>query len=1486
MKSIFTILSKKAISRIKNPATLLFLFLLQFCCSIDVISQSTQEFKTSTDTLVVYSDVPGATSSDKYTIRVKPVGTNDWIEVFAHYTYNRAAELGGVSVPKTNGTTLNTTVYNYAKHTSAWSHTYGNIEINKNHPIEVEIATKAGFKVRNLDIFKATVHPAQKASVATLSNGKIYFTVTNPGQLVIDINGQMDDFNAAINGGIGAPVHAISLFVNPVIKKPTLTNPRTYYVEPTTTRAMLDNVAPATFDTIYYKPGVHDLGKDIKIYPGKVVYIPGDALIYGNMNNLGVPNGGFSKNGENIRVYGYGTISGAKITHNDYVVNPTGSYKGFEIENGLNWKCEGIANIDSPNHSVYTIGGTNGLFNWVKVITWRANGDGIGGFEPTLNCFIRTQDDCSYAKGYKKNCTFWKDANAALFHLATIPENTTEPIIMEDCDVIYARLRDAVGNTGGGFQQRGEGTAGQRNINVIFRNIRIHDKLTNMSIVNLVSYQGSNANAPTEVGASYKGFLFQNISIAGMAPNNKQRILGCAAAPWYGGLIFDNLTIGGVKVTKDNYQTYINTNEFVKYLLFEMPKDVTLTTIADPVKGSITRDPDQSTYLETSTVTLSAKGKAGYIFSNWTGDITGTTNPIDVVVDKNMTITANFIPFDFTNPVIINAPGTSSFTIPVGVTSITAKIWGAGGAGGSASNGATTVQSRGGGAAGGGFATVTRPVTPGQVITYTLGAGGIAAPDGFANNTIDPVQNGGNSSITLNGTVIALAQGGSGGRNIADTFASGTGVNAPKSGNIGDTVFYGGNGAAANSNGTGGGGGSAGESGNGGDAAPAATGVNSMGLAGAGGGANGGVGLNSTNVGNPGGTPGAGGSGAAVRVTANTSLKGGDGANGAVRFTFVTVVPTFTAPLASYCYGESLPALPTISNNGITGTWSPALNNLATTTYTFTPNAGEITSLTAKLTITIGSVTTWNGSSWSNGVPTASTKAVIAGNYQQSANLTACSLEITGTAVVTVPAGFNFTISGKITVAPTARFIMSSNSNLVQIDDIENEGVVAVKRNGASLLRLDYEMWSSPVTGTQTLANFSALTTNTPTSRFYIYNFSLNRYDAINASLTPFALATGYLIRMPNEKPGSLGTTTPYYLRNESINFQGEFSGRPNNGTITLNGLAADKYHAIGNPYPSTISANAFLDGNTTDGTLYLWRKTNGGAGTAYATYTKAGGTAPSSGPSGLGIPNGTIQVGQGFIVKTGSSSTSLTFTNTMRTSDTANQIFKTKKAVDKSRVWLTLSKSGEQLNQILVAYLDGATIGVDNMIDGKYLNDSGTALTSIINGEEYTIQGRPSFDVTDNVDLSFKTELSGSYTISLDSYDGLFENGQDVYLVDKFMDTETNLKTEAYNFIANAGLDNTRFSLKYQKNLDVNMTTFSENNLNIYSNKGDLFVNSAFVPISNIKIYDLLGKLLAEQKNTKTTAAILKGVLADNQVFIVKVVLENKTVVTKKVLN
>jgi len=64
------------------------------------------------------------------------------------------------------------------------------------------------------------------------------------------------------------------------------------------------------------------------------------------------------------------------------------------------------------------------------------------------------------------------------------------------------------------------------------------------------------------------------------------------------------------------------------------------------------------------------------------------------------------------------------------------------------------------------------------------------------------------------------------------------------------------------------------------------------------------------------------------------------------------IIPTFTA-IAPICYGSTASNLLTTSDNGITGSWSPAvIDTTATTTYTFTPDAAQ-NALPTSLTVIV-----------------------------------------------------------------------------------------------------------------------------------------------------------------------------------------------------------------------------------------------------------------------------------------------------------------------------------------------------------------------------------------------------------------------------------------------------------------------------------------------------------------------------------------------------
>ncbi len=511
---------------------------------------------------------------------------------------------------------------------------------------------------------------------------------------------------------------------------------------------------------------------------------------------------------------------------------------------------------------------------------------------------------------------------------------------------------------------------------------------------------------------------------------------------------------------------------------------------------------------------------------------------------------------------------------------------------------------------------------------------------------------------------------------------------------------------------------------------------------------------------------------------------------------------------------------------------------------------------------------TWNGSTWSNGVPSAALDAIIAENFSSTssgdtAGFTAKTLTVNSSKTFTINTGNTITVAGAIT-NNNGTFNVENNANLVQTNvSATNTGSIVVKRNSANIQLYDYTLWSSPVAG-QNLKSFSP---NTLDSRFYSYDSSQNLYSAVDPLSTSFSPATGYLIRAPNTWTASTPTT-----------FNSVFTGVPNNGTITLTGLTPNKFYAVGNPYPSSISATSFINGNSTSGTLYFWRKTNGANGSAYATRTNAGGTA-----SGGLTPTDNIGVGQGFIVKTGASATTLSFNNTMRTSSNSLVFLRTNE--ERNRYWLNLNTPTEFICQTLVAYMPEATASFDNAIDGKYINDAPVALTSLINSEEYTIQGRAlPFSTTDSVLLGFKTNVAGNYTISIDHVDGFFSTGQVIFLKDNLLNTVNDLSAGSYSFASAVGTFNSRFEIVYQRVLGVNNPEFTSNNVVVFNDKGDIRINSGSAVMEQVRVYDLQGRLLVDKKQINTTETKITTTAA-NQVLLIEITALNGQKVTKKII-
>jgi hypothetical protein len=290
--------------------------------------------------------------------------------------------------------------------------------------------------------------------------------------------------------------------------------------------------------------------------------------VYGSFFNNEWPNG------QDIRIFGHGTLSGARIKHANalkklFSGNKNASRKPIEIFGAKDTRVEGLTIADSASHSVMLINdyseGHPNKVQWTKIFTWRANGDGINPFGNTLieDCFIRTQDDSLYAKGLGiRRVVLWNDANGSSFVLSGL---SNRKLIVEDCDVIYSRAKWHHWSGGRVFNMRGEGE-NPAGAGVIFRNIRISDPRPTLQqffiCMTVPEPYGEGKRGPGDLS----GILFQNISIAAPSVINEPQLLWGQKDARIRNLIFENMTLGGKPVTSPDF---FKANEFVESLNFQ-----------------------------------------------------------------------------------------------------------------------------------------------------------------------------------------------------------------------------------------------------------------------------------------------------------------------------------------------------------------------------------------------------------------------------------------------------------------------------------------------------------------------------------------------------------------------------------------------------------------------------------------------------------------------------------------------------------------------------------------------------------------------------------------------------------------------------------------------------------------------------------------------------------------------------------------------------
>ncbi len=501
--------------------------------------------------------------------------------------------------------------------------------------------------------------------------------------------------------------------------------------------------------------------------------------------------------------------------------------------------------------------------------------------------------------------------------------------------------------------------------------------------------------------------------------------------------------------------------------------------------------------------------------------------------------------------------------------------------------------------------------------------------------------------------------------------------------------------------------------------------------------------------------------------------------------------------------------------------------------------------------------TTWNGTSWSNGQPSLTKTAIINGNYTtHSGSLKCCELIIASGKTLTIKAGDYIEVENDITV--DGNLIILDKGALIQNDeDAVHNGSITMHRRTTPLKQYDYTYWSSPVIGTQ----LSIL--GTP-SLYYYFNPAINNYVAQSATNVMMA-GRGYIARVPN----NLNFSTPQTI-------EATFNGTPHTGTIAVPVTkGAGSFNLIGNPYPSAINADEFLtdpeNASYIGGTIYLWTHnraisaTNNGNNVLnysrddYAKYNVTGGVKtghPAAGTSNA--PHGKIASGQGFFIEALENGThDVFFRNSMRTkghngngqffrqSEPDEPILDATATIEKHRIWLSISNAEFAYDEMLLGYIDGATLGLDRAYDGKtFPAGNVVSIYSLVDETTLAIQGRGlPFSHADIIPLGYFTDIAGTFNISLESFDGLFAN-QNVYLYDKVSQTYHDLKLAPFTFTTEATTNNDRFELRFTNETLGTYPTNVERQTVILSDARQIKIRSQH-RIKNVEIFDMTGRLL-----------------------------------------
>lgn len=503
---------------------------------------------------------------------------------------------------------------------------------------------------------------------------------------------------------------------------------------------------------------------------------------------------------------------------------------------------------------------------------------------------------------------------------------------------------------------------------------------------------------------------------------------------------------------------------------------------------------------------------------------------------------------------------------------------------------------------------------------------------------------------------------------------------------------------------------------------------------------------------------------------------------------------------------------------------------------------------------------------WSNNAPTSDTTAIIAEDYDTTlqGDIVACELTVEAGAILTVRDDNYINIVNDIVIDGT--LIVENAGSIVQIEDdaiTTNNGTIEVRKTTPSLGGRDFTLLSSPMIGE---------------TRSGVYQNAHRAFEIIPSLFTPhpdvttainfidvdfdyFAQATtlnsgqGFMV-FP-QAPNATGSVTLDHIYTLSTLNSGTI-----NYALVYNGVTANNFNLVGNPYASAIDTDMLLTNNDAINEVYFWEHLtppsadNPGDNSVnhsmddVSIYNLMGGIAAVNGGT---APERYMASGQGFGILADQSQapigSPLTFTNAMRVTDNNGTVRSAE--IEKDRLWLELTSTNDELQKstTLIGFTANGSPELDAGYDSKRIDATINIFSTTQDGEQLGIQTRESFDTAMEIGIGFDTKIdeSETYTIGLAQIEGSSLNSADILLIDNALGTVINLKETDYTFSASQGIQESRFTLVFESNVLSTDVAGANSGISIYPNPAStqITISTSRTSILQIELLDILGRIV-----------------------------------------